>query len=195
MKYFHTIVFLVVLGCSEKKEAAAPVVPAGRGESVQAKAPDQAIAGFCDVVGGAEAKVFQWPELAADSQGQPAQDGKRWINVWATWCRPCVNEMPLLQQWQERLDGTGVKVDLSFLSVDVNARDVSSFRALHPEIPETFRVSDAGKIPDLFGSIGLDPAAPIPVHIFVDDNDKILCVRAGSVQETDYRTIRAILKR
>lgn len=32
------------------------------------------------------------------------------INVWATWCRPCVTEMPSLQALHEAFSGRGVRV-------------------------------------------------------------------------------------
>lgn len=32
------------------------------------------------------------------------------INLWATWCPPCVAEMPTLDRLQERLGGIGVRV-------------------------------------------------------------------------------------
>ena len=32
------------------------------------------------------------------------------LNFWATWCAPCVEEMPSLQQLQERFHGKGITV-------------------------------------------------------------------------------------
>jgi cytochrome c biogenesis protein CcmG, thiol:disulfide interchange protein DsbE len=41
------------------------------------------------------------------------------LNFWATWCPPCVQEMPSLNQFQEELKGAGVVV--LAVSVDHNA--------------------------------------------------------------------------
>lgn len=38
-------------------------------------------------------------------------DGQVWLaNFWATWCKPCVDEMPMLSRLQRDLAGQGVKI-------------------------------------------------------------------------------------
>lgn len=38
-------------------------------------------------------------------------DGRVWlINFWATWCKPCVDEMPMLSDLRSKEDGTGLEV-------------------------------------------------------------------------------------
>jgi thiol-disulfide isomerase/thioredoxin len=59
------------------------------------------------------------PEVAfTDTEGKPASladlKGKPVIvNVWATWCDPCVREMPSLEQLQRNLDGRLVVAAIS----------------------------------------------------------------------------------
>ncbi len=43
------------------------------------------------------------------------------LNFWATWCPPCVEEMPSLVQLQSKLGGKGVKVLAVSVDVDENA--------------------------------------------------------------------------
>ena len=43
------------------------------------------------------------------------------LNFWATWCPPCVEEMPSLVQMQQRLKNKGVSVLAVSLDVDENA--------------------------------------------------------------------------
>src|SRR3712207_7293291 len=40
------------------------------------------------------------------------------LNVWASWCRPCVDELPLLQRTQERITRQGATL------LGVNAKDL-----------------------------------------------------------------------
>lgn len=38
-------------------------------------------------------------------------DGRVWlINFWATWCKPCVDEMPMLSELRSKEQGTGLEV-------------------------------------------------------------------------------------
>ena len=43
------------------------------------------------------------------------------LNFWATWCPPCVEEMPSLVYMQRRLKGKGVVVVAISVDVDGNA--------------------------------------------------------------------------
>ena len=47
------------------------------------------------------------------------------LNFWATWCPPCVEEMPSLVQMQKQLKGSGVTV--LAVSLDDDARQYHSF--------------------------------------------------------------------
>jgi peroxiredoxin len=38
-------------------------------------------------------------------------DGRVWlINFWATWCKPCIDEMPMLSELRSKENGTGLEV-------------------------------------------------------------------------------------
>jgi thiol-disulfide isomerase/thioredoxin len=66
------------------------------------------------------------------------------INVWATWCQPCIEEMPTIQQLYERLHPRGLEV----LAVSLDA--------LGPQIVEPFVQSRRLTFPIL-----LDPKSSI----------------------------------
>jgi peroxiredoxin len=58
------------------------------------------------------------------------------LNVWATWCRPCVTEMPALQRAYDRFnadgfDVIGVSVDNTALGIGDPAKAVRDFVAEH----------------------------------------------------------------
>lgn len=68
-------------------------------------------------------------------------DGRTWrradlagkvafVNVWATWCGPCRQELPLLQQLHERLEGRP-DVVLVAMNVDEDPGKVAPFVAEH----------------------------------------------------------------
>lgn len=54
---------------------------------------------------------FTLPDLQGRSVQLAALRGKVvFVNVWATWCQPCVEEMPTIQQLYERLHGKGLEL-------------------------------------------------------------------------------------
>lgn len=155
--------------------------PASRTNAAKVITKKTDVAAFCDK----QPKTpFAAPPLAAGAL-EPAKTW-RWINVWATYCKPCIEEMPRLVKWQAKMG-----FDLQFISVDEDAQDIDAFRKLHPETPETKQLK-----PDTQGAwftqLGLDGAAPIPVHVFIDSENVVRCVRAGGVREQDLAAVEAL---
>lgn len=61
---------------------------------------------------------FTLPDLAGRPVQLAALRGKVvFINIWATWCPPCVEEMPTMQRLYERLHNRGVEI----LAVSIDA--------------------------------------------------------------------------
>ncbi|MEZ0314366.1 MAG: TlpA family protein disulfide reductase [Myxococcota bacterium] len=148
-------------------------------------------ADFCDVHSeGAEAPSFSYPELA-----EPAPTPSRawrWINVWATWCAPCVAEMPLLERWRQRLGQQGKAVDLVYLSVDDDAAAVAAFRETNG-VGRGPRVRAMDALTPWLTMLGLDSAASIPIHIFVDPNGKVRCVRRGALEAHHFDDVAQLV--
>jgi thiol-disulfide isomerase/thioredoxin len=55
------------------------------------------------------------------------------VNLWATWCAPCVKEMPTLAQMQSRYAGKGVKV--LPISLDKGEADIAKAKAFIADKP------------------------------------------------------------
>ena len=72
------------------------------------------------VITGAEAPDFVVQNLAGEEVAISDYLGEKvlLINVWATWCGPCVVEMPSMQRLYEALEGE----DFEILAVSVDAR-------------------------------------------------------------------------
>ena len=178
--------------CDQKGEEP----PAGsRADVGKAGARPRASAeGFCDKIYASpeQAPAFLLPPLATGTAPAAPAGHWRWVNVWATWCKPCVEEMPRLERWRQQLARAGKKLDVVYLSVDENDEVTAKFHAAHPDIPKGVR-AEAKAVPAWFQSLGLDAQAPIPVHIWVDPSGRTRCIRAGGVREPDYATVEKLL--
>jgi len=54
---------------------------------------------------------FTLQDLAGAPISASDFDGQVWlVNFWATWCKPCVDEMPMLSRLQRDLTGQGVQI-------------------------------------------------------------------------------------
>jgi cytochrome c biogenesis protein CcmG/thiol:disulfide interchange protein DsbE len=77
------------------------------------------------------------PHVGSSAPDFTVQDGDRKVsldefrgkilvlNFWATWCPPCVDEMPSLAQMQQKMKGKGVRV--LAISVDVDQSAYQTF--------------------------------------------------------------------
>jgi DsbE subfamily thiol:disulfide oxidoreductase len=107
---------------------------------------------------------FQLPDAGGKMVSLSAQRGHPvMLNFWATWCPPCVDEIPALEDLARRIDGTDLR--LMAVSVDENWDIVRRFFAqgtrigvLHDaskdlpkkygteKYPETFLIDERGLV-------------------------------------------------
>ncbi len=139
--------------------------------------------------------ALRWPALAASSGPAPpaASAGWRWINVWATWCKPCIEEMPRLRTWRDKLAAAGKPFELAFVSIDESDAEVAEFRKLHPGAPPSARLADPSSSAAWFRELGLSGDQRIPIHVFVDASGRVRCALEGEVREQDYAVIEKLL--
>lgn len=71
------------------------------------------------------------------------------LNFWATWCPPCIDEMPSLNEFAERYQGKGIQV--VGVSVDENAEAYQEFLASNQIKFVTLR-DPAHNTSDLYGT-------------------------------------------
>ena len=166
-----------------------PPPPRSRVAAVAAPAgPQVKLDAFCELQASADtATTLSWPEL--DGAAPPMAGRWSWVSLWATWCLPCIAELPLMKSWEQKLAAEGLPVAITHISVDARAEDLDKFRSANATAPKGPRVADQASVEPWLGSLGLDAGAAIPIHLFVDPDKKIRCVRVGAVSEADYRAV------
>jgi len=77
---------------------------------------------------GASAPGFRLPELGTEGELSLAElRGKVvFLNFWATWCKPCEDEMPAMERLYQRFRADGL--EMLAVSVDVGDEEVLAFR-------------------------------------------------------------------
>lgn len=181
----------VALGCDDGHAPSAPLP--SRVEAVAAERED-ATRELCDVAPSAsDAPVLAFPPLAS-GEAPAASSRPRWINVWATWCGPCVEEMPMIASWSERMRSEGTDVELVFLSSDASDEAIATFRQSHADAPDSLRMQDPQGVAQWATSVGLDPGATLPIHVFADASGRVRCARTGALSERDYDHVRDVVR-
>jgi len=104
----------------------------------------------------------------ADFDGQPLL-----INFWATWCPPCVNEMPLLQQYAERYQD-----DLVVLAINAgeDPTQVRDFISQH-QLDLTILLDTDGEAINHFRVYGF------PTTLFFDADGEMRSTHIGELDE------------
>jgi len=101
----------------------------------------------------AEAPAFELPSLHGSKQSLAALRGQVVVlNFWATWCPPCVEEIPSLLALEQLTRGKGVA--LLTVSVDEDAEAVSSFFAKkrYPKDGLTVLLDPSKRVPASYGT-------------------------------------------
>jgi peroxiredoxin len=115
---------------------------------------------------GLEAPNFAFPDLSGNNVSLSDHRGKVvLVNVWATWCLPCREEMPSMQRLYERFKGENFEI--LAVSIDSKGREVVApfMRKMSLSFPALLDPEET--ISPLYGITGVP-------ETFIIDKDGIL---------------------
>lgn len=107
----------------------------------------------------------------ADMKGTPLV-----VNMWATWCKPCVKEMPAFDE----VAGTVEGVRIVGVNVADDAEDAAKFAADLGVSYEQF-TDPTGSLSDAFGVTGL------PATAFIGADGTVVEVHSGAMTADELR--------
>lgn len=102
------------------------------------------------------------------------------VNLWASWCAPCVEEVPVLARWRER---AGDDVGLVGVLYEDSSVSALSFAAEH-DMRWPSVVDDLGQVKPPFG-------AGLPITVFVQADGTVAHVHSGEL--TDVAQVEALV--
>lgn len=105
------------------------------------------------------------------------------LNFWATWCEPCVEEVPSLNQFARQTAGSGVVV--LGVSIDQNAHLYQQFRNRFHLAFETYRDPDE----NLSASFG---TYKVPETYIIDRSGKVVRKVISNYDWTDPEMLRFV---
>ena len=130
-------------------------VASGGDDSSPEPAPDAEFA----LVDGGTASI-------GDFAGQPVV-----VNFWASWCAPCIREMPTFEDVHQELGD-----EVVFVGLNVNDRERDALRLIDETgVTYLMGVDPAGDLPEAFGGIGM------PTTAFVTADGMIAHVHTGEL--------------
>ena len=135
------------------------------------------------------APTFSLPSRGGDTVSLGQLKGKVvMLNFWASWCGPCRQEMPLLEQMHKRYSSLGFT--LVGVNVDANSKDAEEWLSKTPvTFPVLFdRESKVSKLYDV---------SAMPSTVFIDRQGNVRALHRGykAGDEGEYlNQIRALLK-
>ena len=139
--------------------AAASASPAAN--PPESRSPDPSATSVAEAFGvGEAAPALVLPKVGGGTIDLASLKGKPvWVNFMATWCPPCIDELPLMVGFATRYEATGLVV----IAVDVR-EDEAAVDAFAKQIGVTFPVAlDAdGSAQAAWGAVAL------PVHFWID---------------------------
>jgi peroxiredoxin len=94
------------------------------------------------------------------------------INIWATWCHPCLREMPSLERLYHQFGARGFRV----AAVSIDATEPAPVRAFAQQLGLSFDILQdrSGNIQSVYQTIG------VPTSLVIDTRGRIAYVALGA---------------
>ncbi|MDR2012883.1 MAG: TlpA family protein disulfide reductase [Rhodanobacter sp.] len=105
------------------------------------------------------------------------------VNFWASWCPPCIEEIPLLNRTQNDLAARGLQV---IGIAEDDAPSIRAFLAQHP-VGYPVLIDDPTQVPDMSQIYG-DARDVLPYTVLIGRDGRILARHYGGFTQKELET-------
>jgi thiol-disulfide isomerase/thioredoxin len=137
-----------------------------------------------------EPAAYDWTVLDVDDRPVSFSQFKGktlFLNFWATWCPPCVREMPSIDSLAKDPRLAGKSIEFLCVSVDDDVRVVRDFMKSR-KLGMTFLKVKDGKLPPVFFSDG------IPATFLIAPDGRIAASQVGSADWHEENVVQFLEK-
>ena len=154
-------------------------------------------ASFCEKLYAPGEKPFKAPpERPLKGKAADPPDASAWtyVNLWATWCKPCNEEMGLFGRWKDALSKDGIPLNVELWSIDAEADGDKLKARVADGMPGIVHwIASDEAFQGFLEFLGLDKTAAIPIHVILDPNRNVRCVRVGAIHPEDFAQVKGLV--
>ena len=98
------------------------------------------------------------------------------LNFWATWCKPCITEMPVLARLAQRFGGRGLRVIAASVDESASREQLAQFAEKLPRAMEVW-------VGATMADIARMQVQALPTTVIIDREGTLIRVHHGAVTE------------
>jgi hypothetical protein len=103
--------------------------------------------------------------------------------------------MPRLLGWQARLSSLGVSIDLAFVSLDDDERQLQRFLEGQPKtgVRASYWLPEGDQRNGWLTALNVKNPPELPLHVLVAPSGQVACTIEGAVEDRDFPAVAAFV--
>lgn len=164
--------------------------------------PDDHPEAWCNQRTRPSGRVWPLPvHGGASVEAAATKSAKRpvWLVIWATWCQPCLDELPHIDEALQEMRQRGVAPELILLSLDADAAVLDAAVRRGPSLlrqARVLRASSTAAFDAWAEQLAFDAGTlSLPIHVLAGPDGSVSCAHTGALTKNDVAVPARLLLR